>query len=418
MSTILGVAAFGGIRTDFTGPWHGPEQVEADSSLEPRLAIAARAQSPTGCIEEVARHGRAVGLTSISSAKRVNARGFKSRITGKLLLFWRVVQLFFLPTTPRVARDVVVLYSFVGGDGVCARRRAILAEEPSSAELAPPPLSEEYLERWTPGGDTNDRDLPYPHVTADFQAEGDDDWRDDRWQRTVKGPFLSHSILLPERQVGPKTTAVEALIECAIALVGKQRQVGPKVTAVEAGAGTFLLYDLEAGSFVAGATDAELRIDPARFGMLNRPLLAGELAFFVEGERIWRKGRATRRSNVRTIDYQALSLHDDRVLLATKIDGVDVLESPLPTEGDGVVVREIELGAHDAAMWMSVAAGDGIELLADGRRAAWRDRAGQCEKRRRLRRDCRRAAGTRGFDRLAPLAGVERDVRGAIALWV
>ena len=127
----------------------------------------------------------------------------------------------------------------------------------AGAEEAKPPapaaplseLIEEILQRWTPGGDTNVADLPYPHLTAPYQSENDDHWRDDRWQRTDKGPFLSHSILLPEHEVGPKLIAIAAR------------------------AGKFLLYDLEAGSFVAGVTSGELRTDPARFGLLNRPLL-------------------------------------------------------------------------------------------------------------------------------------------------
>jgi hypothetical protein len=213
-------------------------------------------------------------------------------------------------------------------------------------------LSKDILERWTPGGDTNARDLPYPQITAPFQSENDDNWRDDRWQRTVKGPFVSHSILLPDHEVGPK------------------------VTAVDAGHGTFLLYDLEAGSFVAAVTAGELRIDAARFGLLNRPMLAGDVAFHVPADRIWRKNTAEGYVAQAAIDYQGLYFHGDRVILAAMIDGIEVLESALRVDEPGVVVREIELGPHDESMWMSVAAGDSIELVDDGLQATWKDRLG------------------------------------------
>jgi sugar phosphate isomerase/epimerase len=219
-------------------------------------------------------------------------------------------------------------------------------------EPSAPPLSEEYLEKWTPGGNRNDPGLPYPHVTAPFQGEDDDDWRDGRWQQTVKGPAVAHSTLLPDYEVGPKMTAVDA------------------------GGGTWLLYDLEAGSFVAAVTGGELRTDEARFGMLNRPLLVGDAAFFVPAERAWRKTLADAAIDRASIDHQGRHLHDDRVLLATTVDGVKVLESALPCDATGLVVREMEVAAHDAPLWLSVATADEIEVLDDGRRATWRDRHG------------------------------------------
>lgn len=225
-----------------------------------------------------------------------------------------------------------------------------MATADEATDGSPRPPSQEILERWTPGGNTNALDLPYPQITAPFQSENDDNWRDDRWQRTLKGPFVSHSILLPGYEVGPK------------------------VTAVDAGHGTFLLYDLEAGSFVAAVTAGQLRIDAARFGLLNRPLLAGAVAFHVPADRMWRKNSTERYVEKAAIDYQGIYLHDKRVLLAAMIDGTEVLETALPAGEPGLVVREIELGPRDAPLWMCVAAGDEIELTTDGTRATWRDR--------------------------------------------
>src|SRR5262245_58632640 len=89
----------------------------------------------------------------------------------------------------------------------CAQ--AAVGEE-SLPPTTPATLSDEYLERWTPGGDTNAPDLSYPHNTAAYQSHKDPDWRDERWQLTQKGPFLSHSILLGDQVVGAKLTAVAA----------------------------------------------------------------------------------------------------------------------------------------------------------------------------------------------------------------
>ncbi|MBA4106988.1 MAG: hypothetical protein C0485_14665 [Pirellula sp.] len=222
----------------------------------------------------------------------------------------------------------------------------------AKVEPSAPPLSKEYLEKWTPGGNRNDPGLPYPQVTASFQTEDDDDWRDGRWQQTQKGPAVAHSTLLPDYEVGPKMTAVDA------------------------GGGAWLLYDLEAGSFVAAVTGGELRTDEARFGMLNRPLVAGDVAFYVPAERAWRKTLADAAIDRASIDHQGRYLHDDRVLLATTVDGVEALESALPCDAAGVVLREIEIGAHDEPLWLAVATADEAEVLDDGRRATWRDRHG------------------------------------------
>ncbi len=225
-----------------------------------------------------------------------------------------------------------------------------LAEEPAAETET---LSEEYLRRWTPGGDTNAADLPYPHVTASYQSENDTDWIDDRWQRTQKGPFLSHSILLPDHVVGAKLIAVSA------------------------GPGDYFLYDLAAGSFVAGVTAGELRTDPARFGLLNRPKLLGNVEYFVPREKLWRRGTIDSTVPAAECDYQGLHLHGDRVLLVTRISGTEVLESPLPGETAQTLTREIEVAAHDAPLWLTIAAEcSQLAVDADGRSATWSDEHG------------------------------------------
>jgi sugar phosphate isomerase/epimerase len=227
-----------------------------------------------------------------------------------------------------------------------------LAADQSASE-AEPPVSDEVLEKWTPGGNRNDPALPYPQITEPFQLETDADWCDSRWQRTAKGPAVSHSILLPDYEVGPKQTAVDV------------------------GHGTWLLYDLEAGTFVAAVTGGELRTDEARFGMLNRPWLTGDVAYYVPAVGVWRQGRADAAIAPAKIDHQGRYLHDDRVLMATTIDGVEMWESPAHASTDGVVIRELAVGPLEQPLWLAVASGDRIEVTDDGRSATWRDRQGR-----------------------------------------
>ncbi|HEY3393010.1 MAG TPA: DUF6797 domain-containing protein, partial [Lacipirellulaceae bacterium] len=214
-------------------------------------------------------------------------------------------------------------------------------------------LSKEYLQRWTPGGDTNAKDLPYPHVTAPYQSENDEDWIDDRWQLTQKGPFLSHSILLPGHDVGAKLVCVAA------------------------GPGKYLLYDLAAGSFVAGVTKAKLQTDPARFGLLKQPQLLGDVAFFAPADKVWRRGKRDSILAAGECDYQGLHLRDDRVLLVSRIAGVDVLESPLASDDEQTLTRELEIAPHDVSLWQAIAA-DVSELAVanDAGSATWIDRSG------------------------------------------
>lgn len=233
------------------------------------------------------------------------------------------------------------------------------AEEPmppavESAAASAAPLSEEYLQRWTPGGDTNALDLPYPHKTAEFQKETDNDWRDDRWQHTDKGPLVSHSILLPGYQVSPK------------------------VAAVTAGSEKYFLYDLESGSFVAGVTSGNIQIDLARYGLLNRPTLTGDVTFYRSAERMWRQGQRSTGLPATAIDYQGHYRSGNRVLLVSHLGDVEVLESPLPCNEAEVIQSEIELAAHDEDLWLTLAVGnEHVELTDNGHAATWTDKQGE-----------------------------------------
>jgi hypothetical protein len=156
------------------------------------------------------------------------------------------------------------------------------------------------------------------------------------------------------------------------------RPVGVKLTAVAAGPAKFLLYDAAGGSFIAGVTAGQLHIDAARFGLLNRPQLLGDVAFFVPGEKLWRRGADRTALQTVVCDYRGLHVQGQRVLFRNTVAGTEVLEAASPCNDKGMLIREIELAPHDEALWLAIAV-DGKELQIDeARRAArWIDRHGR-----------------------------------------
>lgn len=198
----------------------------------------------------------------------------------------------------------------------------------------------DYLARWTPGGETNQGGLPYPHRYAEYEFMDDDDWIDGRWQGTDKGPFLTHSIQLPGRQVGPKAMAVF---------------LGP-------GRSTALLFDLERCSVVAGVAGANLKIDPLRFGLLRKPILEGVQMAYVDPAKAWRHppdgpGAPPRPMDRSEVDYRGLRLHGDRVLLTSALLGGTVEE--VGTEerlGEVVAVaRHLRAEGLCSTAWLTLA---------------------------------------------------------------
>jgi len=189
--------------------------------------------------------------------------------------------------------------------------------------------SEEDLDRWTPGGATNQRGLPYAHRYADYEFEIDADWIDGRWQQTVKGPFVTHSTRLPDREVGPKALTVFLAED----------------------ASTAALFDLDRCGFVAGVTSASFTIDPARFGLLRKPTLGGDLQFDVPPPKVWRRPLGDRLAPLdrNDLDYQGLSLHNDRVLLISELLKGKVAESCVRLGDDDLSLIARQLRVEDTA---------------------------------------------------------------------
>jgi hypothetical protein len=224
---------------------------------------------------------------------------------------------------------------------------------------------EEYLAQWTPGGETNQRGLPYPHRVAEYEFESDDDWVDGRWQETRKGPFVTHSTRIPGFEVGVKTATV---------FLGED----------ESGA---VLFDLERCAPTAGLAEPRFRTDPARFGLLRKPQLEGRMQFHLPPAKAWRLGSASAGDGLGRplergeVQYRGLYLQEARVLFRFEVLGGTVLDSSW-VESRGPVIairRSIETSGvgGDVALTLTEMPVEPQWWEEDGLRVAWCDNDGE-----------------------------------------
>lgn len=153
---------------------------------------------------------------------------------------------------------------------------------------------EDYLARWTPGGETNQRNLPYPQRIAEFEYEDEPDWVDGRWQETDFGPFLSHSFLLPGHEMGAKLTAI---------------RLPHQTTAI---------FDSRACTVTALVVDSEIRINPSRFGLLQKPSINGHVIAHLPARKSWMRAASDggwKPLANDELDYRGLRLSGDTVVL-------------------------------------------------------------------------------------------------------
>jgi hypothetical protein len=217
---------------------------------------------------------------------------------------------------------------------------------------------EEYLARWTPGGETNQRGLPYPHRVGEYEFESDEHWVDGRWQETDKGPFLTHTTQIPGYEVGVKT---------AVVFLGDDRQAA-------------VLFDLERCAPTAGLTAARLETDPARFGLLRKPVLRGDMQFHFPPAKAWRHrlggdgvgGAPLDRGELR---YRGLHLHGQRVLFTFDVLGGTMLDTSWIESHERVtaITRSIEIDGVQGRTALTLAEMP-IEpklIRDDGLRVAW-----------------------------------------------
>jgi Concanavalin A-like lectin/glucanases superfamily len=197
---------------------------------------------------------------------------------------------------------------------------------------------DDYLSRWTPGGETNQRGLPYPHRIAEYEFEEDEDWVDGRWHETDKGPFLAHSFLVPGYALGPKLTAV---------FLDQQ---------------TTMLFDLRKCAFSAALTDSQLKINPARFGLLSRPEIDGQMGWHVSPGKSWMKKSQSgdwQPFDAEEIDFQRKYLHDRHVTFEYRIGDCEVVEHATRSSGPGsnTILRRWECRSVSRPMRLVLAEG-------------------------------------------------------------
>ena len=88
-------------------------------------------------------------------------------------------------------------------------------------------------------------------------------------------------------------------------------------------------YDLANGNLRAGWTGGFLRFDPARYGIVNKPALAGAPRLFAPAANGWLDGNAA---------YRGLTLHGSQLLLRFDVAGAEVRETPGFIAGEKVAV--------------------------------------------------------------------------------
>lgn len=128
---------------------------------------------------------------------------------------------------------------------------------------------------------------------------------DGRWNQTQLGPFLASVLPTPSGTIAK----------------GLSIRLGDHDAAV--------CYDTHSMSCRVGWSGDFLKFDPARYGIIRAPQMAGDVRF-VLSTNSW--------LNATSIQYRGLYQHGRRVVLAYDVDGVRVFEAPSATRYAGRIV--------------------------------------------------------------------------------
>lgn len=144
--------------------------------------------------------------------------------------------------------------------------------------------------------------------------QAEKDWVDHRWNRMEVGPFLASNLEIGGRSV-------------------------MKALSLRVGEGSFatVAFDTEHCVVRGGWTGGFLRFDPARFGLLNAPRMAGELEFAASPTVGWLGAKPR---------YTGLHQGASRPVLEYQVDETRVLDAPWMETRSGrqVFVRVLEFG--------------------------------------------------------------------------
>jgi glucose/arabinose dehydrogenase len=158
------------------------------------------------------------------------------------------------------------------------------------------------------------------------------DWKDARWSLTDVGPFMTSALKLPDGSILLRAISV------------RTKDGG-------------FVFDPETCTIRAAWTGGFLTFSPARYGLIEKPRIAGEVVWTAPPGPAW-EGRLV---------YKGFHRIQDRVVFSYEVGGTPVLETTR-REGAGFV-RSIELGAHDQDRVLTIGAGGTVgttEVNGDG----------------------------------------------------
>ncbi|EAQ78523.1 ThuA domain-containing protein [Blastopirellula marina] len=147
---------------------------------------------------------------------------------------------------------------------------------------------------------------------------------DNRWNEMEIGPFLASTIPLPDQSPVCKGLSIR---------LGDQQQAT-------------VCYDTATLALRAGWTGDFLRFNPARFGLISSPQIAGKLVFASQQAQGWGQ----------PVQWSGHYSHGDRVVLAYRVNGIEVLESPWVESHENRVAftRSLQVGPTAAPLTMNV----------------------------------------------------------------
>lgn len=145
------------------------------------------------------------------------------------------------------------------------------------------------------------------------------DWKDARWNQTDVGPFMTSALKLPDGSILLRAISV------------RTKDGG-------------FVFDPDTCSVRAAWTGGFLSFSPARYGLIEKPKIAGDVVWTAPAGPAWEGSLA----------YKGLHLGQDRVVFSYEVGGTPVLETTR-REGAGFV-RSIELGAHDQERILAIGA--------------------------------------------------------------
>jgi type 1 glutamine amidotransferase len=211
----------------------------------------------------------------------------------------------------------------------------------------------------------DDQWTPKPHLgKEDLPKETEEDWVDGRFRETDVGPYFTASIVAPsladpdaartvpvdDRKLPHNPNMVVKAL--AIKLGGKD---GTPPSAV--------LFDKEKMVLRCGWTGGFLNFSDRRFGLLEMPTIAGDVAWSTATRNHWLMSPAGNNAFEEgqmapaEVKYEGLHLNGERTILAYDVAGCPVLESPsIETFGEiTAFVRTFEFGPTNRELRLSLA---------------------------------------------------------------